>query len=802
MMNTRNAFTRRLLAGACALTLLAACESKEEQAIKFAASGQEYLEQGDLEKADLQFNNALYKDPINVDALRGAADVAAQQDKPIRQGRMLRRLLEERPDDIPSNLAFARLALLGGDGDRALEHAERVLAQEDANTEALTIKGAVLVVENRTEEATELLNRALAQDPGNAEIFNLLAAGDIREDDYEAALATINEGIAKADDPETLLIVKLILAERVEGDEAVIDTFEDLIEARPENGLYRQRLADFVLLKQRDYDRARELYRQALPLVTNQVPVYTRIVAIDRETKGDEAAERTLRGFIDANPGDADLRFTLPVFYCQTGQPERCRAAFEQLAADETLPEEERLRARIGLSDSALAAGDIEEGEQLADAVLAADEGNVAALTNKAQVLLTREDSETAIPLLRSALNAEPDNAEAMMLLALAFEQSGQIQYADQQFAQTVDQVGYTRAVADQYRAFLGRRGEGRRAREVLERYVQANPTDTDALLTLAQDDIAQGDSDRALATLNRLRTAGATSTRAERLRIAALSAEGDTDEALEASTALLAENPDNRQIIAAHTRLLSAAGREDEALALLGARTETEDTAVGDFVLYAEGLLRAEDLEQAGAVARAGVARFPTSEDLYIVAYLAQKRGGDEAGAIETLSGVRDAVERPARSMTLLSNDLIVAGRTDEAIEALRVLQEADALQPLTANNLASLLLERDGDEAEALEIAKRFEDTENPFFADTLAWAYYKNDQIEPASRLSRQAADGAPNNADILYHRGVIAMAEGDMPSARSALEAARRAVAANPSASAQVGTDEIDAMLASM
>ena len=800
-MTKRKHLARNLLAGACALALVA-CESKEEQAIKFAASGQEYLEQGDLDKADLQFNNALYKDPINVDALRGAAEIAERQDKPVRQGRMLRRLLEEVPDDVPANLSFARLALLGGDGDRALTHAERVLAQDEANTEALTIKGAVLVVEDRTEEATELLNRALAQDPDNAEIFNLLAADDIREDDYEAALQTMNEGIAKAEDPETLLIVKLILAERLEGDEAVIDTFEDLIEARPDNGLYRQRLADFVLLKQRDYARARDLYAQALPRVDDKVPVYTRIVAIDRQTQGDEAAERTLRGFIDANPADTDLRFTLPVFYCQTEQPERCRDAFEQLAADESLPEEDRLRARIGLSDAAMAAGDVEQGEAIADAVLAVDEGNVQALTNKAQVLLTREEADEAIPMLRTALNAEPENAEAMMLLALAFEQSGQVQYADQQFAQTVDQIGYTKAVSDQYRAFLARRGESRRAREVLERYSQANPSDIDAVLTLAQGDVAGGDARRALETLDRLEAAGVTSDRTQRLRVAALAAEGRAEEALTVSEALIAERPDDRRVIANHARLLTELDREDEALALLAGRTQADDASVGDYVLYAEGLLRAQRYDQAEATAREGLGAFPASEDLHIVAYLARKRDGDEEGALASLAEGAQAAERPVRALTLLSNDLIVAGRTDDAISALRRLQEMGALQPLTANNLASLLLEQEGQEAEALEIAKRFEDTDNPFFADTLAWAYYKNDQVPEASRLSRQAADGAPDNPDILYHRGVIARAEGDMPSARSALEAAKRAKASDGGASAQVSADEIDALLAGM
>jgi tetratricopeptide (TPR) repeat protein len=124
-----------------------------------------------------------------------------------------------------------------------------------------------------------------------------------------------------------------------------------------------------------------------------------------------------------------------------------------------------------------------------------------------------------------------------------------------------------------------------------------------------------------------------------------------------------------------------------------------------------------------------------------------------------------------------------------------LETLAADDALSPLTANNLASLLLEEEGREAEALEIAKRFEGTENPYFADTLAWAYYKNGEIEKAAPLSRKAAAGVPDNVEILYHRGMIALAEGDTSSAESALNEAKRLAGTN----SQVSPEKIDAAL---
>ncbi|MEM9421821.1 MAG: tetratricopeptide repeat protein, partial [Pseudomonadota bacterium] len=86
--------------------------------------------------------------------------------------------------------------------------------------------------------------------------------------------------------------------------------------------------------------------------------------------------------------------------------------------------------------------------------------------------------------------------------------------------------------------------------------------------------------------------------------------------------------------------------------------------------------------------------------------------------------------------------------------------------------NNLASLLLER-GKYDEALEIAMIFDGTDNPFFADTLAWAHYKSGNLAEASRYMRLAVRDLPNNSDVLYHAGVIDAAEGRNATARERL-----------------------------
>jgi tetratricopeptide (TPR) repeat protein len=616
MMMKRQGLRRHLLAGAGALLLLAACESKEEQAVRFAESGQEYLAQGDLDKAELQFNNALFKDPINIVALRGAAEVAEQKEQISRQGAMLQRLLNELPEDVEANLAFARIALLGGQAERALEHAERVLAQRPDEPEALTIKGAALVVEEKLSEATEVLNRALEQDPDNAEIFNLLAAGDIRRDDYEAALARVNEGIEKAENPETLLIVKLILAERLRGPDEVIETFEALIEEAPENGLYRQRLADYVLQKKRDFDRARELYVESLPYVTEPLPVFTRIVAIDRARGGNELAEKTLRGFIAENAENEDLRFAMPSFYCQTQQIEKCRGAFEELITDESLSAEARQDAKVGLADVALAMRQVDEAEKLTDEILAEEETHVGALANKGQILLARDQGAEAIQVLREALNNEPDNAEALVFLALAYEATGETQFANAQFAQAIDVVGYTDQITKQYRSFLKRQGDAERAAEVLERYIDENPADLEAVIEKAKEDVARQEYRDALRAAERLAQAGYNTEETRRLTLAALVGLERWEQALPLAVSLSEELPDDSNLAALRARILSQQDRGDEGLALLRERIEREQATTADYALLSEALIRGGSAAEAVTVSANAVERFPADED------------------------------------------------------------------------------------------------------------------------------------------------------------------------------------------
>ena len=138
----------------------------------------------------------------------------------------------------------------------------------------------------------------------------------------------------------------------------------------------------------------------------------------------------------------------------------------------------------------------------------------------------------------------------------------------------------------------------------------------------------------------------------------------------------------------------------------------------------------------------------------------------------------------RPKYRMTktlglLLATEYEKLERYEEAIS----IYEATLLQNdgnnLAANNLAALMLDvrTDPDSyARALELAIRFEDSQEAALADTLGWAYYRNNQYANAIRHLEIAVDAANEVAILRYHLGMAYLRSDDIVRGKQELEKA--------------------------
>jgi putative PEP-CTERM system TPR-repeat lipoprotein len=160
------------------------------------------------------------------------------------------------------------------------------------------------------------------------------------------------------------------------------------------------------------------------------------------------------------------------------------------------------------------------------------------------------------------------------------------------------------------------------------------------------------------------------------------------------------------------------------------------------------------------------------------VVLKLAQARraAGDEAGSLQTM---RDWLAQHAEDGAVrlaLASAYQAAGSAAEASKEYEVLIAQQPKNAVALNNLAWLYFE--AKDPRAPELAERAlrEAPDNPAILDTVGWIRVQQGQVEQGVQLLRQAAEKAPQVAEIRYHLGAALARSGDMARARKELEAA--------------------------
>ncbi len=121
---------------------------------------------------------------------------------------------------------------------------------------------------------------------------------------------------------------------------------------------------------------------------------------------------------------------------------------------------------------------------------------------------------------------------------------------------------------------------------------------------------------------------------------------------------------------------------------------------------------------------------------------------------------GVSANPKDPALNL-FLATEYERSGQFETAIEAYENLLTDDANNIIAINNLAALMLDYRADaesHARALELAKRFETSDQAALLDTLGWAYYHNGDYENAVRLLEAAVAASDQIALLHYHLGM--------------------------------------------
>lgn len=254
------------------------------------------------------------------------------------------------PNALDVSVKLAGLLLAAGEKAEARTLVDGVLAQDARNADALAVRGAILIDEDRPTEAVRDLAVAVTEQPDSPRLLTLLARAHDREGNRDMAIDRMSAAARLSEfAPDASLAAAQYLS-AAGRHEAAATMIEESLRRQPENPRLLAALAE-SRLRAGDWTRA-EAAATALSKVAggDEVAAQIRAASLRGQGRVDES-NAVLEGLAE-NP-DASNRAlrTLITSYLRSGEIDRAEALVdERLAAAPKDPETLLLRAEIDLA--------------------------------------------------------------------------------------------------------------------------------------------------------------------------------------------------------------------------------------------------------------------------------------------------------------------------------------------------------------------------------------------------------------------------------------------------------------------
>lgn len=782
------------------VTSVAACQNSEEQAEEHFQNAMAFLAEGDTARASVEFRNVFQNNGQHREARQNFAAMLRETGEIEQSYSQYLRLVEQYPDDIPARIALAEMAISFQSWEEAERHGRRAidLAPDDPAVSVISVYlDYVAAVDDEDavarRAAFDTASDLRSADPENTLLRLLVIDNALRQGEYEAALELVHEGLAESPADRDLNNAKLGLLAQLERYEDVEAQLRSMIALFPEDEELPGTLLRFYI-SQEDLDAAEGFLREVAETAedpdrrnealaalvqmrlelggpTEALEELDRIIAEEREraTEGDRETVdefRALRAALRYADGDRDAAI----------------AELEGLLGEEislTL----RGQVQVSMAQMLLSEGNSVGARRLVEEALESDPSQVEALRMMAAWMIEEDQADRAIAQLRTALDARPDDPDALTLMALAHSRNGNGALAREFLSLAVEASNAAPGPSMRYAQALVDDGRLIPAEEVLIGALRLAPNNQQLLVMLGSVYLELEDWPRATQVEQTLRRIGGEEGLpvADQLRTAILTAQGRTDEALAFLEELAGEGENANvaaqiAVVQAHLSAGDTAGAVEYASALLA--DDPENPVLRFTLAAAQTAARAD--EAATELYRGLTADFPESQQAWMGLIRSLSAQDEDAAARDVLEEALLALPDAPDLLWAQASYLERAGDIEGAIALYERLYEMVPNALIVANNLASLMSAyRDDDESleRAYTIARRLRGSDVAPFQDTFGWIAHRRGEFDAAIEHLEPAAAALSGDPLVQYHLGMAYLAVGRSV---EALDQLRRAV----------------------
>lgn len=747
------------------LGLLAACDTAEERAEKHYQTALEHLENGDVDRAIIEFRNVFKLNGTHRDARLTYARLQRDRGATSEAYGQYLRLVEQYPDNLEGRQALADMALETGNWDEVERHGRAAVEIAPEDPQARSIQ-AVLDYRTASQNqdsaaqaaAFETAQALLRENPDLLSSHQVVIDKHIQDGNWPDALAALDAALQTAPEFTALYTMRLAVLAEMDDPDAIEAQMLDMTRRFPDDPDVDSLLLNWYLTNE-NFDSAEAYLRSQIDPGADTPDSHIRLIQFLNEYRSPEAALAELDAAL-ASPGphEAAFRSLRAVFTYERGDSDAAIAELRAILSDAE-PSTETNNIKTTLARMLNTTGETEQAKQLVEEVAAEDPRHVGAIKLKAGWLVEEDRPGEAITLLRTALGESPRDAGLMTLLASAHERDGNRDLMAEMLSLAVEASGSAPAESLRYAAYLASNDQGLNAESVLINALRVQPDNIELLATLGTLYIDLQDWGRTQGVINRLDTFGdATAGLSRNLTARMLAGQGN-EEALLSYLETLSEDETSGQ--AAEIGLIrSYLGRGEVDTALTRVDEALQQNPDDLALQFVRGSVLAMDnrLDEAESIFRTILQDRPNTEQVWLALYRLKAIQGQTDAAEQVLDDALAALPGNLNLQWVRAGVLEREGDIDGAIAIYEGLYADNSHIPLFANNLASLLATH-RDDAESLErahaIARRLRGTDVPAFQDTYGWIAYRRGDFDDALIHLEPAAEGLPGDPTVQYH-----------------------------------------------
>ncbi|NRB36562.1 MAG: tetratricopeptide repeat protein [Rhodobacteraceae bacterium] len=751
---------------------LAACDTAEERAEKHYENGLALLEEGDLDRALLEFRNVFQLNESHEGARLAFAQTQEQRGNiPDAYGHYLR-LVEQNPEHFDGRRALARLAVGLNNWDEAERH---VSVAQELQPDDLVVQSVRAGVDYRnamrnsdtdTARLAVTVSQTLIQEDGSLSTARMVVIDDLlRREDWRGALAAIDDGLDSAPEDIELYRLRLGVLEQLGLEDEIVAQLREMDATFPDQNMHLLLIRRYVVQDRLDAAEAYLRERAAggdsdaqielIGFLSQRISIAAAIEEIDR--------------ILTTGPGNATLLQSLRAgLNFESGNRDEAIVAMQDLL-EGAEPSEETDRIRVALAQMLIQTGNSVGARAEVETVLEHDPSQVEALKMKAGWLIEDDQPGDAILELRTALDQAPRDAELMTLMAQAHERSGNRDLMGEMLALAVDASNSAPAETLRYAQFLVQDAKLLPAEDILIDALRLDSANPQLLAALGNLYLRMEDWPRNQQVIDRLRRIGTEETIAMADDMTARQLAGRNQaEQLESFLSGLAESEEGGlQAAAAIIRLRLAQGDIEGASAYADELLTQEPNNPTLLFIKAGTLIADGRQEEAIGILDSIVDTNPQAEQVWVALYQLHLQLGDRAAADDVLTQARAALPNSGNLRWIAASEAERVGDIDGAIAIYEELYAANSNSLIIANNLASLISTHRTDQ-ESLErafaIARRLRGTDVPAFQDTYGWIAHRLGDHDEALSYLEPAAEGLGEDPKVQYHLGEAYLALG--------------------------------------